>query len=249
MAGDWIKVEMSTPDKPEVWQLADRLGIDPDAVTGKLLRIWAWADTHSEDGNNICVTKALLDRIAGVTGFAESLLHVGWLAEIDGKLTFPNFCRHNGKSAKKRAETARRVADSRKSNAICNTNVVTESEQKALPEKRREEKINNTRESGDSPVPVQQIVDLYNSILSELPAVSKMTDARRQLVKSRWNQDTEHQSLEFWERFFLYTKKSDFLMGRVTGRGDKPFQASFDWILKQSNFVKVYEGNYDNVLS
>ena len=38
MAGDWIKVEHTTPDKPEVVKLADMIGIDQDAVVGKLLR-------------------------------------------------------------------------------------------------------------------------------------------------------------------------------------------------------------------
>ena len=31
MAGDWMKVEKVTPDKPEVDAIADQLGIDPDA--------------------------------------------------------------------------------------------------------------------------------------------------------------------------------------------------------------------------
>jgi len=39
MAGDWIKLEHTTPDKPEVFAMADTLGIDPDAVTGKLCRV------------------------------------------------------------------------------------------------------------------------------------------------------------------------------------------------------------------
>ena len=32
MAGDWIKFEIATPDKPEVWEIAESLDIDPDAV-------------------------------------------------------------------------------------------------------------------------------------------------------------------------------------------------------------------------
>jgi len=40
MAGDWIKVEHWTPDKPEIFRLADELEIDPDAVVGKLVRLW-----------------------------------------------------------------------------------------------------------------------------------------------------------------------------------------------------------------
>ena len=32
---NWIKVEFSTPDKPEVFTIAQAMGIDPDAVVGK----------------------------------------------------------------------------------------------------------------------------------------------------------------------------------------------------------------------
>ena len=39
MAGDWIKFELTTMDKPEVCQIADVAGIDPDAVVGKLMRV------------------------------------------------------------------------------------------------------------------------------------------------------------------------------------------------------------------
>ncbi|EGE0300373.1 DnaT-like ssDNA-binding domain-containing protein [Escherichia albertii] len=114
MASSWIKVEVITPDKPEIFQIAEILGIDPDAVLGKLVRIWAWADQQTIDGNAGSVTKGVLDRLAFITGFADALISVGWLAYHDGKLTLPNFERHNGESSKKRALTNRRVAEHRK---------------------------------------------------------------------------------------------------------------------------------------
>jgi hypothetical protein len=60
MAGFWIKFDTSTSDKPEVWAIAGQLGIDPDAVVGKLLRVWAWFDDQTETGNAPTVTKSLL---------------------------------------------------------------------------------------------------------------------------------------------------------------------------------------------
>lgn len=114
MASSWIKVEVITPDKPEIFQIAEILGIDPDAVLGKLVRIWAWADQQTIDGNAGSVTKGVLDRLAFITGFADALISVGWLAYHDGKLILPNFERHNGESSKKRALTNRRVAEHRK---------------------------------------------------------------------------------------------------------------------------------------
>lgn len=44
MASNWIKLEVITPDKPEIFRLAEILNIDPDAALGKVIRFWAWAD-------------------------------------------------------------------------------------------------------------------------------------------------------------------------------------------------------------
>lgn len=140
MAGDWIKLEHVTPDKPEIHRMAEKLGMDSDAVVGKLLRFWIWADQQAISGNAISVTKTLIDRITYAPGFADALLEVDWLQARSGSFAIPHFDRHNGQTAKKRAETNRRVADHRKRNTESVTNVTPEPLQKALPEKRREEK-------------------------------------------------------------------------------------------------------------
>jgi hypothetical protein len=143
MAGDWLKIETATPDKPEVFAIAARMGWDdPDLAVGKLFRVWRWFDQHTSCGNARSVTLALLDRISGVTGFAEAMQSVGWLLVDSSGVSLPNFDRHCGKTAKDRALTAKRVA-SHKSNAKGNADTVTESVTSALPreEKRREEKI------------------------------------------------------------------------------------------------------------
>ncbi|HBY0206923.1 TPA: DNA replication domain protein [Klebsiella pneumoniae] len=136
MASSWIKVEVITPDKPEIFQIAEILNIDPDAVLGKLVRIWAWADQQTVDGNAGSVTKGVLDRIAFITGFADALIAVGWLAYDGNKLILPNFERHNGESSKKRALTNRRVAVHRKNET---QKVTLAALQKALPEEEEEE--------------------------------------------------------------------------------------------------------------
>ena len=145
MAFAWIKIEDSTPDKPEVWKMAERLGIDADAVVGKLVRVWIWADHQTLDGNAVSVTSALLDRCAGVTGFAAAMAEVGWLKVSAEGLSFINFDRHNGETAKKRALTRRRVERHR----FCNADSVTETPigNAGGVNKRREEKKNNKTET------------------------------------------------------------------------------------------------------
>lgn len=144
MAGDWLKMEAATPDKPEVLAIAARMGWDdPDLAVGKLFRVWRWFDQHTTDGNAPGVTSALLDRIAGVSGFAEAMSFAGWLVITNDGLTLPNFSKHCGKTAKERAQTARRVAlhkDSQGANAKVTHTPLPE----ALP---REEKRRSTPEA------------------------------------------------------------------------------------------------------
>lgn len=134
MAGDWIKMRTNLDTDPRVIELAAILNMTELHVIGCLWRLWSWADEHSEDGNALRVTYVTLDRFTCVTGFAHALKKVGWLDGEEGNLCFPNFTDHNGQTAKKRAETNKRVAKHRNANRV--TNVT----QKALPEKRREEK-------------------------------------------------------------------------------------------------------------
>lgn len=113
MAGDWIKMEMEISDKPEVHYIAGALHLDPDAVVGKLFRVWCWFNKHTTDGNALGVTYSLVDRISGVTGFGEAMSFAGWLEQKDMVLSMPHFDYHTSDSAKKRALTAKRVAKTR----------------------------------------------------------------------------------------------------------------------------------------
>jgi hypothetical protein len=113
MAGDWLKIEAVTPDKPEVFEIATLCSITPDDAFGKLFRVWRWFDQQTENGNARNVTWAYLDHVVGVSGFAKAMHSVGWLnggEHGNAGVTLPNFDRHNGKTAKSRALTAKRVA-------------------------------------------------------------------------------------------------------------------------------------------
>lgn len=158
MASNWIKVEVITPDKPEIFLISEKLNIDPDMVLGKLIRLWVWADqqiaicndvsvTEAEQverkGNSSVLSKIAIDRIAFMPGFADALISAGWLVQDGDGLYFNNFEKHNGKSSKNRALTNDRVNKSRdlkrKSKQKGNAESVTGADQKALPEEEEEE--------------------------------------------------------------------------------------------------------------
>ncbi|SDS20120.1 hypothetical protein SAMN05216421_1087 [Halopseudomonas xinjiangensis] len=159
MAGDWIKFEMATLDKPEVCQIADMADIDVDAVVGKLLRVWTWFDQQTAEGNAPSVTKRLLDRLVGVTGFCEHMKAVGWMHEAEGVISLPNFARHNGKTAKNRAQTAKRVSQHKTGNAKGNGGSVTKSEENALPREEKRRDINPSHTPRDAAVPFAMYLD------------------------------------------------------------------------------------------
>jgi len=103
----------------------------------------------------------------------------------------------------------------------------------------------------------QVLVDLYHEHCPSLPRIKLLTDSRKQALRSRWKQagvelgrygpQDVQAGLEWWAAFFQVVEASDFLSGRTNShRGEKVFKAGFDWLMKQLNFAKVIEGNYDN---
>jgi len=94
--------------------------------------------------------------------------------------------------------------------------------------------------------PHDAIVSLYHELLPSLTRVRDWTDARQALLRKRWSEDAERQSLEWWRNFFAYVAESDFLTGRTAGRGGEPFECDLEWLVKPRNFIKVIEGRYEN---
>lgn len=153
--------------------MSHALSMDPDEVVGKLLRLWIWCDAQLADCNGDSVTsgvtKTVIDRITRVAGFAQVMSDVGWLVLNGDSVEIPNFWYHNGQTAKNRGLTNRRVAKSRaKSNANCNGASVTAPLQKPLPEKRREEKSNNTPKPPRGPGAPAVADPRHHAITSEI---------------------------------------------------------------------------------
>lgn len=179
MAGEWLKFDASTPEKPEVFAITVALGWDdPDLTVGKLLKVWRWFDQQTIDGNAANVTLALLDKVSGVSGFAKAMCDVGWLIQDEHGLTLPNFERHNGKTAKDRALTAKRVAKHKHKgtgNAASNGDSVTPVVTSPLPreEKRREEKKEVKPPTKPAPLADDDLASQVVEVIEHLNAKTK----------------------------------------------------------------------------
>ncbi|MGB4061911.1 MAG: hypothetical protein WBK26_17035 [Burkholderiaceae bacterium] len=112
-------------DDPRVAKLCDLTDSLEGAIIGGLYWLWSTADQHSVDGRLPGLTKRQLDRKTSIKGLADALLSIGWLTSDGEELAIPHFDEHNGGSAKKRAQTARRVAVCK---ATGNANHATETE-------------------------------------------------------------------------------------------------------------------------
>jgi hypothetical protein len=76
---------------------------------------------------------------------------------------------------------------------------------------------------------------------SGLKKIIKVGESRKKAIKAR---SKDLKTLADWTAFFKRVSESPFLTGKV---GD--FEADFDWILKESNFIKIQEGKYDTRIS
>lgn len=85
-------------------------------------------------------------------------------------------------------------------------------------------------------VDCQQIADLYNSICISFPKLRSLSDSRRKAIKARLNT----YSLDDFRTVFENAESSSFLKGS----NERNWTATFDWLIKDTNMVKVLEGNY-----
>ena len=110
--GQWIKWTKGLVRKPEIVRIGDAMSISDGEAAARCMEVWEWADDITVDGFVEGVGIRAVDRIAG-DGFGQALIDVGWLIVDDHGLTFPNFQRHNGRSAKARGLDADRKRRSR----------------------------------------------------------------------------------------------------------------------------------------
>ncbi len=226
MAGDWIKIEVELPDKPEVHALANILSLDPDTVVGKLIRVWQWFDKHTTDGNAHGVTHLLIGRLTAVNGFGEAMMLVGWLEQKNKTLVMPKFDRHTSQSAKTRALTNKRVKRLR------NAPTVTES----LPEKKRKEKNLKTNPLPEASGEFASFWQTYPKKVGKIAAINawkKTQPPLRDVLKAlSWQRTTDQwrknggQFIPYPASYLMQGRWTDDPPAFETGSDGKPWFAS-----------------------
>ena len=170
MAGDWIKVEHATLDKPEVLRAAEMLGISRREAIGLFFDYWIWLDKNL---SRFCpgvvpnVSRKSLDEVLHTPGFSRCLEAIGWAKFDDAAwtLTVVNAERHNGNSAKARAYEQKKKANQR-AESVPNLSPSHRDKTGTREEKRREEIT--TKSKAIARVPLAQPADEHIELARSL---------------------------------------------------------------------------------
>lgn len=132
---NWLKLLHSFPRSPKLRALCRELRVSHHAAMGLAVQWLLWVDEQSAEGETT-LTPDEMDAELDKKGATSALCAIGW-ARVDeyGLVHAVDFGKHCGESAKKRAQTARRVGAHRRR---CNAKSVTPVTPAALAEQEEE---------------------------------------------------------------------------------------------------------------
>jgi hypothetical protein len=163
MSGDWSKLENITPWKFEIIEMASILNKDRQTMVGVFVEYIVWVNEQCERAFIPASVQEVIDDKLNCPGFCDALQKVGWMNINTSDLEIINFDRHNGNTAKSRAQNNRRVANLRMREKIVQQAAdgeldVTQSElHNRLPEKSIEENTSPVQSSLTSLTPPREV--------------------------------------------------------------------------------------------
>jgi len=223
----WIKVDEFTFQKPEILNMSMTLGLPETQIFGAVVLFWQWADKLTEDGMIKSATLQHIDRNTRIDGLGEALQGVGWVKVTKDGLRIPNFDRHNGQSAKKRAMTAERVKKHREKPPVkrkCNANVTPE----PLPEKIREDEIREDKENNKKGRKTGHpiwVVDEFWPFLDKLAGVwpKHITPGELSTIKAKAEKPkTSHVTKKRWQAEEIQAAVHDYWNAMKKKNGGDP---------------------------
>ena len=209
MAREWIKWMKGLSRRTEIRAIARKLDIPRQLAAGCFMDVMEWADDETVDGVLPRMTVEDLDDAAGMKGFGQAMVDVGWATATDQGVTLSNFTRHNGETAKKRALDANRQRAVRDPSAKCHASSVTENGQvRDQNKKRREEDKKNPPNppagGADVVLPAALDTEAFRAAWDEylayrrerrLPAMRPRTVAAKLAEMATWGEPTAREAI------------------------------------------------------
>lgn len=187
--------------------------------------------TLDEDPENVAVTLRFLE--------AQQML----IQREDGGYILPEaqgLIGTEGDSARRMRKYRERKRSSLRDSSVTSSDEKTSQyASDVIPSDIEKEEEKKKRKKERELIDFQQIADRFNLLCPSLPRVTRLSDARKRSISSRLRGGYSAEDLD---RAFKLTESSDFL----TGKNDRGWRASFDWVLKDSNLTKILDGQYAN---
>jgi hypothetical protein len=117
--------------------------------------------------------------------------------------------------------------------------------------------MSSAKPAAAQPCPHTELIDLFGKHLPMLsqPKPELWSGKKADAMRARWKwvltakkrngqpyAASREEALDFFDRYFAYVAKSDFL----TGRDGKWTGCNLGWLMTEAKFSAVIEGNYDN---
>lgn len=155
----------------------------------------------------------------------------------DGTTDEPQIVQPNERRIKKNKEDNKETSLTRgKENAAAVAAPTSASDEAEAPKPIKAEKREN--------LPFKEIKELWNAVCVGYPKLHSLSESRKNKMRNRVAEmGGAEKALLLLREIFTQMQVSNFL------RGDnkRGWKASFDWLFENDkNWVKVYEGNYDN---
>lgn len=170
----------------------------------------------------------------------QALEQLDMIVLDDGYFSITGWEEHQNIEGMDRIREQNRIRKQRqreKERLIAESRVMSRDSHATEEDKDKEEEKDIDKESKEK-VTCEQVVDLYRSICVSYPKVISLSEARKRAIRAR----LKMYSMDDFRMLFENAEASSFLKGA----NNRNWSATFDWLLKESNMVKVLEGNYDN---
>ena len=99
-------------------------------------------------------------------------------------------------------------------------------------------KNNNILDIKENKIPYLKIRDMYNNTCVSFPKITTLSEGRKKAIRAR----LKTYSLADFQLVFEKAEASSFLKGK----NNRNWSATFDWMIKDANIAKIYDGNYDD---
>lgn len=170
----------------------------------------------------------------------QALEQLDMIVLDDGYFSITGWEEHQNIEGMDRIREQNRIRKQRqreKERLIAESRVMSRDSHATEEDKDKEEEKDIDKESKEK-VTCEQVVDLYRSICVSYPSVKTLSEARKKAIRAR----LKVYSLEDFRKMFEKAEGSAFLKGA----NNRNWSANFDWLMKDANFAKVIDGNYDN---